>query len=259
MGFLLGHLKFVGRIGGLVYADTKNGNTVTELGGVTRKRVLTDPDFQMTRENAHEFGGASSLASKFYTPLSCYKDIFKPMLWSKLQGDFVKVLRDDPSGIRGVRTVDLLNNGDVILDLDLGIKPINSILRFPIEIEITDDRKLVNWSIPQYPEYRISGPKNKNLSFKVIMTASVLPKMIHESKKDYKALGTANGEFYLTESTIMKLDGTIPSMDLIIELDLAPQETDAIVVCVGIAFFESLANTQSFIKEEGGLKLVKIG
>lgn len=51
-----GLIKLRGAIGDLTFFKTKDGYLARESGGVDRQRVLVDPAFARTRENAAEFG-----------------------------------------------------------------------------------------------------------------------------------------------------------------------------------------------------------
>lgn len=260
MGFLVGPFRFVGRVGGLVFTETPEGIKVAEPGGASKKRILNDPEFERTRENFAEFSGASTLAKIMYTPLKKYKDLFKPRAWNDILSEFVKVIQEDVDHNRGLREADTLKNGDIINNFDFGWQPLGGLLRFRENIVISEDRTQISWIIPEYPSYRINIPEKRATSCKFIMTVSIVPKLVQNSDKKYAETTPIElPDFYFTESFIMPVSPSIPSMELVIELNKAPYESEALVICIGMAFFEPCLGMHSFVKKSGGLKLVKIG
>lgn len=260
MGFLVGPLQFIGKVGGLVYTKTPKGTQVTEYSRLSRKRLLKSKEFENSRKSSTEFGGGAALAGKFYEPLKNYGALFSMGMWNNLCEECRRVVYDDIGGVWGSRSADLRNNGATVLNFDMGHQSLDSVLRFPYDAVIADDRKSVTWSIPLLPFTKITGRNRESTSCKFIMSAVVVPKLVLGDDKKYVAYGpTKEAVYYFSESHIINLNGAIPAMDLIIELDSPPQDSDAIVVTIGIAFYELVVRSHSFVKDRGALKLVKIG
>src|SRR5690606_17136741 len=51
-----GIIKIQGTLGGITFYKTRDGYLVREKGGISKKRMKSDPAFRRTRENGQEFG-----------------------------------------------------------------------------------------------------------------------------------------------------------------------------------------------------------
>lgn len=109
-----GYIKLEGTIGDLSFYKNRNGNFVARRkGGVSKKRLLTDPKFQRTRENMQEFARAAT-AGKFL------KNAFREIeiksnggrLHNRLYSISMKVVKSDLVSARGDRKFEL---GDMTL------------------------------------------------------------------------------------------------------------------------------------------------
>lgn len=56
MGKLSSFIKLEGTLDGLTFYKSQNGYLVRTKGGVTKRRIMTDPAYARTRENISEFG-----------------------------------------------------------------------------------------------------------------------------------------------------------------------------------------------------------
>lgn len=102
-----GYIKFEGTIGDLSFYKNRDGKFISKhKGGVTEKRILTDPKYQRTRENLAEFAVAASSA-KFL------KNAFRGTelksssgkLYSRQYSMTMKVVKSDPVSSRGERMI----------------------------------------------------------------------------------------------------------------------------------------------------------
>lgn len=108
-----GPLKVEGRIGDLSFYKSQDGFMLREKGGVTKKRIMTDPRFSRVRENLEEFARAGKsgriLRKAFESVLSKSGDRLMP---ARMQRMLMKVVQTDQANERGKRTV---ANGDLSL------------------------------------------------------------------------------------------------------------------------------------------------
>ena len=260
MGYVKGPWKFTGKIGGMVFSDTPHGTSAIEYTRLSKRR-LKGPEFERSREMSTEFGGASALAKSLYSTLKKYGDVFRLRMWNDLQEETLRVLCDDKTEVKGKRCADFLTNGETALNFDMGFQSLDSILRFPYKAVIAEDRKKVSCLIPYSPYIKITGHGGEATAYKIFMTATVIPKLVLGKSKKYEPAGTLqNPIFYFTETFILEMDSAgIPEMELSIELENAPEATDAIVVCLGIGLFKTKIGCHTFVENKGGLKLIKIG
>ena len=60
MAKLKGILKIEGTLQDMTFYKTQDGHLVKTKSGVSADRIANDPNFQRTRENGSEFGGAAT-------------------------------------------------------------------------------------------------------------------------------------------------------------------------------------------------------
>lgn len=101
-----GLFNFEGTLDNVTFYKTADGLLVRKKGGVSRERMLKDPNFIRARENAAEFGNCAKSAAKLRAALSflvhCAKD---SKLSSRLIKVFLEVKTLDSVNTRGKRTV----------------------------------------------------------------------------------------------------------------------------------------------------------
>lgn len=100
-----GILPIEGTIGNITFYKSGDGYLIREKGGVSGKRIASDPSFQRTRENGQEFGraggGGKLLRTSFRSLLQQSAD---RRMVSRLTREFMKVIKTDSVNGRGQRT-----------------------------------------------------------------------------------------------------------------------------------------------------------
>jgi hypothetical protein len=101
-----GIIPLQGTIGNINFFKSGDGYHARAKGGVSGKRIATDPKFQRTRENGAEFGAAGKagkvLRTAFRLLLQSTAD--KRMV-SRLTREMIRVLQADAKNERGMRKV----------------------------------------------------------------------------------------------------------------------------------------------------------
>jgi hypothetical protein len=107
------HMTATGRLGDVIYKKTKDGFVAVPNITLDRKRILSDPKFQRTRENGAEFGragiGGRLVRESFHELLKVGKD---SRLTVRLTKVMHQVVKSDPSSDRGFRNI---TSGDLTL------------------------------------------------------------------------------------------------------------------------------------------------
>ena len=101
-----GIIKLKGTIGDISFYKSQDGYLAREKGGVDRSRILNDPNFKRTRENASEFGRAgkaAKLLSMVFRPV--LKNISDSRMHSRLIKEMMLVIKTDMENSRGQRNV----------------------------------------------------------------------------------------------------------------------------------------------------------
>lgn len=100
-----------GKIGGITYYKSKDGFMARDGQGIEGKRIKTEERYERTRENAAEFGRASKGMSEIRLALNTIlKKTSDPKAMIRLSRLLFQILKTDPVGARGERTVSL---GDI--------------------------------------------------------------------------------------------------------------------------------------------------
>lgn len=148
-----------GDVGGMSFYQTKRGHLARKKGGVSKERILNDPNFARTRENLNEFS-ANIQAVKWM------RDSIRPAvskmtdveLHHRLVRQMMKVLRTDPVNLRGKRSV---AEGDWSLLEGFQLNAVKS-LDNVIKMDLEFNNSPTDWGIsmdPFYPMETLSIPK----------------------------------------------------------------------------------------------------
>ena len=101
-----GILPVKGTIGNLTFYKSQDGYLIREKGGIDAQRIATDPAFQRTRENGAEFGTAGKAGKLFRDSVRALaKNASDSKMVSRVTRIMHKVLREDTTNMRGLRTV----------------------------------------------------------------------------------------------------------------------------------------------------------
>ncbi len=101
-----GILPIQGTIGNITFFKSGDGYMVREKGGVSAKRIATDPAFQRTRENGYEFGRAGVSGKQIRTAFRhVLQHTSDSKMVSRLTRDLMRIIKTDATSPRGQRTV----------------------------------------------------------------------------------------------------------------------------------------------------------
>lgn len=106
-------IKLKGTIGDITFYKSKDGYLARQKGGVDRERIMNDPKFQRTRENAQEFGRAGKASKALCTAIRpVLNKTQDSRMISRLVKRMMAVIKADAVSDRGKRNV---LDGELIL------------------------------------------------------------------------------------------------------------------------------------------------
>lgn len=106
-------IKLKGTIGDITFYKSKDGYLARQKGGVDRERIMNDPKFQRTRENAQEFGRAGKASKTLCTAIRpVLNKTQDSRMISRLVKKMMAVIKADAVSDRGQRNV---LDGELIL------------------------------------------------------------------------------------------------------------------------------------------------
>src|SRR3954470_5561000 len=101
-----GIIPLQGTIGNISFFKSGDGYRARAKGGVSGKRIATDPKFQRTRENGAEFGAAGKAGKVLRTAFrSLLQSTADKRMVSRLTREMIRVLQADAKNERGMRKV----------------------------------------------------------------------------------------------------------------------------------------------------------
>ncbi|GAB3219588.1 hypothetical protein J0A67_04760 [Algoriphagus aestuariicola] len=168
-----GYIKLEGTIGDLSFYKNRDGNFIARRkGGVTKKRLLTDPKFQRTRENMQEFSRAAT-AAKFL------KNAFREIeiksnggrLHNRLYSQSMKVIKSDPTSARGERKFEL-GDMSILRGFQFSEKAVFDQV-FKKQLTIVDDPASVTVTVPEMvpSKYLVYAQGTTHYRFSLIRAA----------------------------------------------------------------------------------------
>jgi hypothetical protein len=106
-------LKVRGKIGDLSFTKHRSrGYEVRMKGGVAKERIMTDPNFQRTRENMSEFGSAAAKAKQLRQQLNnLSRNVEDRTMRNRLTSLVHRIQKADTESARGARVFKDENSG----------------------------------------------------------------------------------------------------------------------------------------------------
>lgn len=155
-----GIIKLKGTIGDITFYKTKDGHLARQKGGVDRDRIMNDPKFQRTRENASEFGRAGKASKVLCTAIRpVLNKTQDSRMISRLVKKMMEVIKADVVSTRGQRNV---LDGELILLQGFDFNnnaSLSSTLYFPVSVDIMRSVGFMEIGIPRItPDKQISAP-----------------------------------------------------------------------------------------------------
>lgn len=99
-------IKLEGTLDGLTFYKTKDGYLVRTKGGISKKRMATDPAFARTRENGTEFGHCAKMGKVLRKAmLTLLADAKDGKTSTRIMQTLSKVKNTDATSVRGQRSV----------------------------------------------------------------------------------------------------------------------------------------------------------
>jgi hypothetical protein len=103
-----GIFEINGTIQGMTFFKSKDGLLIRKKGGVSKKRIKTDPAFQRTRENGEEFGHCAKMGQLMRKAVSGLISLAKDFrVSSRVAQTMSAVKNQDLTSVRGSRKVSI--------------------------------------------------------------------------------------------------------------------------------------------------------
>jgi hypothetical protein len=212
------------------FYQTKKGHLARRKGGVSKERILNDPNYARTRENINEFSG-NIQAVKWIreTIRPAVSKMTDAELHQRLVRQMMKVLRTDPVNLRGKRKV---AEGDwsLLEGFQLNtVKSVDTVIK--MDLKFTDSP--TDWGItldPFFPSEILSIPKGAT-HFRLLAAAA--------------SFDFAAGEKTLIQRVSADIDLELETATITLGIDKSELLQPIRIFIFGIEFFQ-LVNGRNY-------------
>lgn len=224
-----GLIKFEGTIGDLsFYKDKRNGFQARMKTGPTKDQINNDPRFQRTKENSQEFGrsiqASKLMRRQLYELLQQAGDA---QLSNRMTARMHQVLKADAVNGRGDRQV-LVENLGMLLGVDFNINAqLNNVLLLKVVPAYSRDTGMGTLELPAFiGKAKIKAPTGATHAQLQLVALEFDP-------ADPNA-----DEIAITRSPYVDIGKSEETEEEMLSIDLQPNPESAVVIMVGIAFFQ---------------------
>lgn len=226
----VGLLKLEGRIGDLSFYKDNRGYHVRMRQGPTKEQINNDPRFLRTKENGLEFGRAARAAKLLRTKLRLVlKQGSDPQFCNRLTSRIHRVLKADTFNKRGERLV-LPENLGMLVGMDCNLKAPFSEVFFVNQRPSYDRATGVG-------RFEIPAMLVKN---KVAGLEGATNVQIQLIAAEFDPQNPEADLFGLAQSTFMDISKADSTPAEVLQIDLLPQSTSAVVILMGISYFQKV-------------------
>lgn len=231
MAFQRNSVKLEGKIGDLSFYKVDDNYLAKQKSGHSKERIANDPSFERTRENAIEFGNASSFAKQLKLSLklaleSSFELFRDPSLTNRLNKRMNSTLKADSVNARGKRKI-LNDNLLLLTGFSLNsAAALKDAFFIPLVPEWMKDEQLIRLQLPRFLPKSVMDVPEKASLFQFHVCATM---MVNE---DLHSTSMQSQLFAL--DTLQEAQ----SLDLLVDEIAA----DAIIIFFGISFFSVVAS-----------------
>jgi hypothetical protein len=182
MSTIKGPFDFTGSFGKMrVYDDPGTGKRILSgKGGPTRKQFETLESLQPARENASEFGASSHWASSLYDSLSGLKHLMHSRCFNNVTSKAKFILRQDFTSPHGFRMVGVSKNPQALMGIDFNERhPFKNVIRENYVISLSEDKKTVTLTIPDFVTARDAWWGNKYYAVRIYVVVAQTADMVY--------------------------------------------------------------------------------
>jgi hypothetical protein len=259
-------LQFRGSVGNLSFYDVDGDNMVRTKGGVEKDRIMKDADFERTRENMSEFGGAAKVGKAFRM---CFAESAKKMGEKYLTGHVTGVMKKINSlgtGLRGRRTFDIVLYSDLLKGFEFNrIDPFSSMFFAPSDpITFNANRDVATWNIPVFDTKAYVTAPIGSTHFKLVLSVGILSNYAYDPGTEaYEptedALDTLHGFAESAEIPIGGLTGAPINLSVDLGVGSALPADVAVFAATGIIFYQQINGQLYMLATNNAMRVDSVG
>ena len=235
MAYQIGDLKLKGQLGDLTFYKQGDTYLAKRKGGISSKRMATDPTLERSRENSTEFGRASAEAKRIRLALRNVLPLFHDAtMQTRLNKRILQLIKGDGTRDRGKRQLTTENLPLLVGFSFNGRSAWKDVYYAPVQRHFSENTGKLVVTLPEHwAAATLLSPKEAT---GVRFTVAAI------------AVDTANGVFdsYHEHSPILPVSGLLHQQRF--ELD-AGTIRRAVILVVGVAFFKEVGGYQVPIED----------
>jgi len=265
MAYLKGPFLFTGSLGNIksVYNKKLKRYILSTKGGASRELIENSPAFARTRENMNEFKACGKWASQIRKALLSINHLN----WANYFSGIVKLGKEiqlhDEGHPRGFRSIESSKTPFLIPNLNFNRNnPFNSVLSAYPAISISEDKKTITLSFPEFNSRKHLHWPNRFNSYRIALVIAQLPDIVYnEAESDYVPTIRDLEQLSVTVYTEW-LQNTIEPTDICLQASFVnpalQQPGTTVIVAVGIEVSAGLLKpTDSYTSPQGTMQIVE--
>lgn len=258
-------IKLQGTLGGLTFYEKEGKSLVKTAGGVTRERILKDPNYIRTRENMREFGAAARIGRSLRIGLNnLVQEVSSPNLTARVTGQ-MKRINKVGTGDRGGRSFEILTNRQLLEGFELQpALPLRNVFFPPFQEPTIDaNRSVVTWEVPDFnTQNYIKIPNGASHARLVLNTCVLSDYELDTSLNAYAFVHPAENERSATtfsqEFALSGMVGSSLSLNTDLGLTAALPNTAGVVVALGILFYQVINGNYYGLTNNNAVQIYRV-
>jgi len=259
----IGLIKVKGNLDGVSFYQSQGENFVRMAKGPDKKRILTDPAFQRTRENNREFAGCAKAGKALRSALAPVMFIADRQFNARMLRLF-KAVNTRSAGVRGQRPIAISGQRALLENLELNQKQsLAGVFNTPINASHTPERTSASIQIPEFNPAETVVATPGATHFRLVQVIGVLSDYTFNTSTNkfesvVPALDTLNNVVYsdyLPLQSEQKL-----SINLVTPLpatDALPANV-SVVQGLGMVYYQQIGNIFYQLSQANALKIVAV-
>ena len=252
-------IKFIGSVGNTrcYYDPATDQYIMAGKGGYTKEQFETLKSLQQNRENASEFGASSYWASLLYDSLSGLKHLMHSRCFNNITSKGKFILRQDFTSLHGFRMLAVSKEPQALTGIDFNERhPLRTVIRESYSISLSEDKKTVTLSIPDFVTARDAWWGNKYYAVRLYVVVAQTADMVYNPVTEKWEPVVADLELISRKvvSGWMFYNSVSNDVNLSVSLDdpAFSLPGTAVVVAMGVEFSLSAINGEPFPEPHAG-------
>ncbi len=259
-------IKIKGSLGGLTFYEKDGKSLIKTAGGISKERILNDPNFRRTRENMQEFGAAATLGKALRNGFSgISREVTTASIAGRITGMMKRINRVGP-GNRGERAFEIVANKQLLEGFEFQKDlPLSTVFYAPFEApELDANRSVTTWIVPNFNTGNYMQIPLGATHFKLALHTAVLSDYVFDSTDgSYQFVNPVenkqNATAFSSEIPVVGSVGTDITLTTDLGFSTPIPATAGVLIAIGILFYQEINDQFYALARNNALQIVKVG